>query len=69
MQAAEMFVPVEHPTKGRLWQLRGMVEIDGDAGAIKGPAPLLGQHTDEVLTEIGFTREEIEALHSSHAVA
>jgi len=69
MQAAEMFIPVDHPTKGRLWQLRGMVEIDGDAGIVRGPAPLLGEHTDDVLAEAGFTDDEIAALRAGGAVA
>ena len=64
----EMYRPVEHPTKGRLWQLRGMLEIDGDYGRMD-PAPLLGQHTSEVLAEVGFDPQEITALHESGAVA
>ena len=64
----EMYRPVEHPTKGRLWQLRGMLEIDGDYGRMD-PAPLLGQHTSEVLAEVGFDSQEITALRESGAVA
>jgi crotonobetainyl-CoA:carnitine CoA-transferase CaiB-like acyl-CoA transferase len=33
------------------------------------PAPALGEHTDEVLGEVGFSSEEISVLHSSGAVA
>ena len=34
-------------------------------GAIRAPAPRLGQHTRDVLAEIGFAPEEIEAALSS----
>jgi crotonobetainyl-CoA:carnitine CoA-transferase CaiB-like acyl-CoA transferase len=33
-----------------------------------GPAPLLGQHTDEVLRTLGVTEEELEALRSDQVV-
>ena len=63
----EMYKLVEHPTKGRLWQLRGMLEVDGDHGRMD-PAPLFGEHTSEVLAEVGFGPEEIAALQESGAV-
>ena len=64
----EMYRPVEHPTKGTLWQLRGMLEVDGDYGRMD-PAPLFGEHTDEVLAEAGFSGEEVTALREAGAVA
>ena len=35
---------------------------------IRGPAPTLGQHTDEVLTETGVTPAEIEDLRGKGVV-
>ena len=64
----EMYKAVEHPTKGTLWQLRGMLEVDGDHGRMD-PAPLFGEHTDEVLTELGYSGEEVSALREAGAVA
>ena len=32
------------------------------------PAPALGQHSDEILTEVGLSPDEIAALHKSGAV-
>ncbi len=64
----EMYKAIEHPTKGRLWQLRGMLEVDGDHGRMD-PAPLFGEHTDEVLTELGYSGEEVSALREAGAVA
>ena len=42
--------------------VRGPISIDGDAPTITSPPPLLGEHTVEVLTELGIDRSRIEAL-------
>jgi len=39
------------------------------ADPVRAPGPGLGEHTDEVLTQAGFTEEEIAALHEAGAVA
>ncbi len=39
-----------------------------DVEAAMGDVPALGQHTDEVLQELGFTSSEIHALHAAGAV-
>jgi formyl-CoA transferase len=31
-------------------------------------SPLLGQHTDEVLAELGYSKEQIAAMHANKAV-
>jgi len=31
-------------------------------------SPLLGEHTDEVLTELGYTREQIAALRAEKVI-
>jgi crotonobetainyl-CoA:carnitine CoA-transferase CaiB-like acyl-CoA transferase len=64
----DMFVPIDHPTKGRLWQLRAMFEIDGDYGHT-APAPMFGQHSDEILRDIGMDAAQIEALRHDGVVA
>jgi crotonobetainyl-CoA:carnitine CoA-transferase CaiB-like acyl-CoA transferase len=32
------------------------------------PTPALGEHTDTVLAELGYSREEIDGLHAAGAV-
>jgi crotonobetainyl-CoA:carnitine CoA-transferase CaiB-like acyl-CoA transferase len=51
---------VEHPSAGSLELVAS--PIWGPAGAAATPPPLLGQHTAEVLEELGRSKEEIEAL-------
>lgn len=60
-------VALDHPTKGRLWQVSTPFEIDGQQGTI-GPAPLMGQHTDDVLREHASSEEQIQALRAVGAV-
>ena len=41
----------------------------GEAGGPRmDPVPALGQHTDAILSELGYGASEIEALHAAHAV-
>jgi len=50
----------QHPQNGRV-QLQGIVpEFSETPGKVRRPAPMQGEHTDEVLLEIGYTREQIE---------
>jgi crotonobetainyl-CoA:carnitine CoA-transferase CaiB-like acyl-CoA transferase len=50
----------QHPQWGKV-QLQGIVpEFSETPGKVQRPAPMLGQHTEEVLSEIGYTKEQIE---------
>ena len=40
----------------------------GTPGGVKRRSPLLGEHTDEVLAEFGFSREDIDALKADRVV-
>jgi crotonobetainyl-CoA:carnitine CoA-transferase CaiB-like acyl-CoA transferase len=61
-QAREMEVTLEHPVEGTIHALGIPVKLSDTPGAIRRPAPLLGQHTQEILREAGFAASEIEAL-------
>ena len=60
--AREMVVELEHPRAGRTRALGLPVKLSRTPGKVSRPAPLLGQHTREVLAEFGFSRAEIDAL-------
>jgi formyl-CoA transferase len=47
----EMRLEVEHPKSGRINQVGAPWKIDGESSPIRMPPPLLGQHTEEVLSE------------------
>ena len=66
--ARDMVVELEHPVAGSTRALGVPVKFSATPGSVRRPAPTLGQHTREVLQEIGYTDAEIEALAASGAV-
>lgn len=62
-QAREMFVEVIHPKAGKIKITGNQIKLSSTPPVIKAPAPLLGQHTKEVLSELlGITDEEYGGL-------
>jgi crotonobetainyl-CoA:carnitine CoA-transferase CaiB-like acyl-CoA transferase len=57
-----------HPTAGRLRQPRHPARFEGTPAAVGAAAPTLGQHTDELLSEIGYGPDDIAALRSDAIV-
>jgi crotonobetainyl-CoA:carnitine CoA-transferase CaiB-like acyl-CoA transferase len=51
-RAREMVVEMEHPEAGTVRGLGIPIKLSATPGTIRRPAPLLGQHTDEILAEL-----------------
>ncbi|HEY7065837.1 MAG TPA: CoA transferase [Chloroflexota bacterium] len=64
----EMIVPLEHPKVGPTRVLGVPLRLSATPGAIRAPAPLIGQHTDEVLRSLDYSPAEIEALRAERVV-
>jgi hypothetical protein len=62
------FEVVEHPTEGRIVQMKPAASWSGTPLEPGGPAPNLGEHTREVLSEAGFPPEEVDALSAAGVV-
>jgi formyl-CoA transferase len=67
LEAREMIVEVEHPGRGRYITVGNPIKLSASPTAI-GPAPLLGQHRDEMLRELGYTDHEIKELRNEGAI-
>jgi len=68
VQARDMVVDLEHPTAGLTKMLGLPVKLSRTPGQIRRPAPTLGQHTDEILRELGLSTESILALRERQVV-
>jgi crotonobetainyl-CoA:carnitine CoA-transferase CaiB-like acyl-CoA transferase len=53
---------IDHPSAGRIKQIAPTVKLSATPGEMRSPPPLLGEHTSEVLKELGYTDEMINKL-------
>ena len=51
-----------HPIYGRIEGVANPVNLSKTPASIRMPAPELGEHTEEILKEYGYTREDIARL-------
>ena len=65
----QLLVEDTHPRAGPMRQPRPAVRFEATPASLRRPAPGLGEHTDEVLTEVGYSELEIAALRESGAAA
>ena len=66
--AREMFVEMAHPTLGKIKQTGLPLKFSRTPGGLDRPPPLLGEHNQEVLQEIGFSATEIEELQTQDVI-
>ncbi len=59
---------LEHPIEGELKQIAPTIKLSATPGSMKSAPPQLGQHTTEILKEIGYADESIEEMRSNGAV-
>ena len=62
IRAREMVVEIEHPTLGRVQTPGSPIKMSETPPVVARTAPLLGEHTREVLREVGYSDEEISIL-------
>ncbi len=68
-RARQMIVEVPHGAAGTVTTLGAPVKFSASPGGIHRGAPLLGEHSAEILAEFGWSEDEIAALHRSGAIA
>lgn len=68
LEANETILTAEHPSAGTIRMLNHPVKYDGHTPTLRRVPATVGQHTGEVLAEIGYSAEEIEQMRENGAV-
>jgi formyl-CoA transferase len=67
LRASGTLVEVEHPTRGKYLTVGNPIKMS-DSPTEVTRSPLLGEHTEEVLAQLGFAPGEIEAMRAAAAI-
>jgi crotonobetainyl-CoA:carnitine CoA-transferase CaiB-like acyl-CoA transferase len=59
---------VNHPVKGKMKQVGIPMKLSGTPGEIRRAAPLIGQDSQDILQELGYTSEGIDQLRKAQAI-
>lgn len=62
LQAVGLFGTVEHASEGTIRYVKPPTKFAATPASVRSQAPVLGQHTSEVLAELGYDVAAIEAL-------
>ncbi len=68
VQARQMDMEIEHPIAGRIHAIGFPVKYSGTPPHLYRPAPVLGQHTFQVLESLGLSKEQCERLEAEGVV-
>ena len=60
-------VEVDHPKRGKYLTVGNPIKLSDSVTEVKR-SPLLGEHTDEVLSELGYSRADIDALRAEKVI-
>jgi crotonobetainyl-CoA:carnitine CoA-transferase CaiB-like acyl-CoA transferase len=69
IRARSIIVDGVHPDAGPFTYVGSPAIVDGAGFEVRRPAPALGEHTGEVLTELGYTAQELESLTSQRSIS
>jgi crotonobetainyl-CoA:carnitine CoA-transferase CaiB-like acyl-CoA transferase len=67
-KANEFFVEWDHPEYGRIKTLNNPIKLSKTKAEITMPGPKIGEHTDEILKDLGYAENEIQAMKTSGAI-
>jgi crotonobetainyl-CoA:carnitine CoA-transferase CaiB-like acyl-CoA transferase len=68
LEVNDMLETFDHPEAGEVRTLGVPVRFSETSGGIERPSPTLGQHTEAVLKQVGYTKDEIDDLQAADVV-
>ena len=68
VEANEIIYTAYHPIRGETKMIGVPLKLKETPGQPQGPSPLLGQHTEEILLDLGYTTKDIEGLEAEGVV-
>ena len=66
--AREMFTEMHHPIAGMIKQIGFPIKFSETPGEIYTHAPILGEHTTEILTHLGYSAEDMERFRAAGVI-
>jgi crotonobetainyl-CoA:carnitine CoA-transferase CaiB-like acyl-CoA transferase len=66
--ARQMRVNVEHPVLGTMPQVGIPFKLSATPASIRSAPPLLGEQSDQILTELGYSSHDVRRLRSSGVI-
>jgi CoA:oxalate CoA-transferase len=68
IKSQDMVIEVDHPGHGPVQMVGFPVKLSGTPAQVRRPSPGLGQHTSELLAEVGYSAAEIESMAKAKVV-
>ena len=68
VQARGMVFDLDHPVEGKIKQLGFPIKFGGSNFGVRLPPPMWGEHTEEVLSSLGYTADRIESLREKNVI-
>ncbi|MDO8671354.1 MAG: CaiB/BaiF CoA-transferase family protein [Dehalococcoidia bacterium] len=68
VQARQMITEIDHPTLGKVKQVGISIKMSDTPGSIRCFTPARGEHTDAILSNLGYAAGDIQALREQGAI-
>lgn len=64
----QMVIEIEHPSVGKVKQVGIPIKLSETPGKVRSLSPLFGEHTEEVLSGLGYTKSQLEHLRQTGVI-
>jgi crotonobetainyl-CoA:carnitine CoA-transferase CaiB-like acyl-CoA transferase len=68
VQARNMLIEMPHPTAGKIKLVGSPIKLSRTPVEMKRYPPLYNEHTDEIFSKIGFTKDQIKEMEKMEII-